>query len=336
MRASPFYHLLNYRGTLYKVRAPSSKKVVDMGFIKKLVALVVLLIFLWGAYVAYALMTATPQFRAEWGNVSEGETQIIISGNWSKPLLIPVSVRYVEVNFSGIEIARTEEFSYSPLGTGMKTVVSVKNGNVVRALFKYLDNGQRGELGVAFRGFLMVFIPLKFSKVDELNEDILDQVKLSASSQPLLGGLLQSPALLGTKLEWKGERDNNGIMVAYMDLYNPNDFPMPIGNLRFTVYANGVEIGAGHTEKSVIIPAKGHAVLPVETTIYGDELPKAWALHVKNGEESRIKVNLYLTVTAMGKSIDVKLMSQEETIKTDIMENINQVLEEVSTELRRG
>jgi len=310
-----------------------------MGFIKKMIALVVLLIVLWIGYVAYALITANPQLNAEWGNVNEEKTQIVISGDWSKPLLIPINVRYLALNFSGVEVARTEEFSYGPLSTHVKVVVGVDNHNIVRALFRYLDEGQRGKVTVAFRGSLMGFIPLKFDYSEEVSENILNQMNFTAESRPVLGGLLQSPALVSTRLEWKGQKGDNGFLVAYMTLHNPNDFPLPVGNLSFEVYANGIKVGSGRTEESVVIPAKGYKTLPVEMMVYGSSLPKAWVIHVRNNEESTLRINLYLTTTVLGREVSLKLFSQDETVKTDIMESINRALENVSqglSNLRKG
>ncbi|WP_297500538.1 LEA type 2 family protein [Thermococcus sp.] len=304
-----------------------------MGLIKKLVLLFVLLLLLWGAYAAYAVVTMAPQLSASWGNVNENETQIIVTAHWKRPLMIPLEVRYAVLNFSGIEIARVERFSYGPLSKGAEVVIGIDNHNIVRALFRYLDNGQRGEATLTFRTFLLKFIPLTFNFSREVNEDILSQMNFTAESMPILGGLAQSPALVSTKVEWKGSTGERGEMVAYMKLYNPNDFPLPIGNLRFNVYANGIKVGSGQTIESVVIPAKGYKTLPVETVIYGNEIPRAWAIHVKNGETSKLRINLYLTVNAFGKNIDVKLFSQEETVKTNIMESINQALQEISKNL---
>ena len=304
-----------------------------MGLIKKLVLLFVLLLLLWGAYVAYAVVTMAPQLSASWGDVNEKETQIVITAHWKKPLLLPLEVRYAVLNFSGVEVARVERFSYGPFSTGAEVVIGIDNHNIVRALFKYLDNGQKGEASLTFRAFLLKLIPLKLDLSQEIKEDILGQMNFTAESTPILGGLAKSPALVSTKVEWKGATGERGEMIAYMKLYNPNDFPLPVGNLRFNVYANGIRVGSGQTVESVVIPAKGYKVLPVETIIYGDEIPKAWVLHVKNGETSKLRIDLYLTVNALGKDVNVKLFSQEETVKTNVMESINQALQEVSESL---
>jgi LEA14-like dessication related protein len=307
-----------------------------MGLIKKLVGLAFLVLLLWGGYVVYAALTANPQFSARWGTVNESVTNIVITGEWKKPLLVPIDVNKLAVNFTGVEVVRVSKFNYSPTGTSAVAVVSIDNHNLIRALVNYLNNGQRGTAVITFNGKFLKVIPIDFNLKEEVNEDLLSQLNFTAESKDLLGGLAKTPALVSTKVEWKGERGNTGILVAYMKFYNPNDFPIPIGNISFDFYANGVKIGEGQTSKTVIIPAKGYATLPVETTIDEAVLPKVWAMHVRNGEQSTLLINLYLTVTLNGRDFTVKLLSQKETVKTDIMGQLNKTLEELSKELSRG
>ena len=56
-----------------------------MGLIKKVIGIVLLLVLLWGGYVAYALLTGNPHFSARWGAVNESTTNVIIEGGWEKP-----------------------------------------------------------------------------------------------------------------------------------------------------------------------------------------------------------------------------------------------------------
>jgi cell division septal protein FtsQ len=51
---------------------------------KKVVAvflLIVLILVLWGAYVAYAVMTITPVLTAKWGNVSEENVEVVVDAD---------------------------------------------------------------------------------------------------------------------------------------------------------------------------------------------------------------------------------------------------------------
>ena len=308
-----------------------------MGLIKNVIGLVLLLLLLWGGYVVYAALTASPQLSAQWGTVNESVTNIVIAGKWKKPLLLPVEIQTITVNFTGIDVAKVLEFNYSPTETSAKALVSIDNHKLVRALVNYLNNGQRGIVTIALKGKFLKVIPLNFNiKQKEVNENILGQLNFTAESKDLLGGLVKTPALVGTKVEWKGEEENTGVLVAYLKFYNPNDFPIPVGNVSFDFYANGIKIGEGSTKETIVIPPKGYAVLPLETRIDETTIPKVWTLHVKNGEESTLLMNLYLTIRFSGKDIRVKLLSQQETVKTDIMESLNEALEELSKELSRG
>ena len=307
-----------------------------MGLIKKLVGLAFLVLLLWGGYVVYAALTASPQFNARWGTVNEDVTNIIITGEWKKPLLIPIEVQKLAINFTGIEIAKVSEFKYNPTSTSATVVVSIDNNNLVKALINYLNNGQKGTAVISVNGKFLRAIPLNLNLKEEINEDILGQLNFTAESKEVLGGLARTPALVSTKVEWKGEEGNTGILVAHMKFYNPNDFPVAIGAISFDFYANGIKIGEGHTTKTIVVPGKGYATMPVETDINESALPEVWALHVRNGEESTLIINLYLMIKLSGREINVKLLSQKETVKTDIMGQLNKALDELSKEISRG
>jgi len=307
-----------------------------MGLIKKLIGVVLLVILLWGGYVAYAALTANPHFSARWGPVNESVTTIIISGEWKRPLLVPVEIQTIAVNFTGIEVVRVSKFDYSPTGTSATIVVNVDNGNLVKALTNYFNNGERGTAVIGLKGKFLKFIPIDLHVKEELKEDVLGQLNFTAKSKDVLGGLAKTPALVGTRVEWKGEEDDQWVLVAYMRFYNPNDFPIPIGNLSFELYANGVKISEGHTTETVIVLPKGYATLPVEMRVEEKLLPKVWAMHVRNGEESELTMNLYLTAELGGREISIKLPTQSETIKTDIIGQLNEALNELSSELSKG
>ncbi|WP_297552603.1 LEA type 2 family protein [Thermococcus sp.] len=307
-----------------------------MGLIKKAIGLILLLLLLWGGYVIYAALTASPQLSAQWGTANESVTSIVITGKWKKPLLLPVEIQRLSVDFMGMEVARLLEFKYSPTGTSAEGVVAIDNHNLIKALVNYLNSGQRGTAIVSLGGKFLGVIPLSFNRKEEINQDILGQLNFTAESKDLLGGLVKTPALVGTKVEWEGEVENTGFLMAHLRLYNPNDFSIPIGNVSFEVYANGIKIGEGNTEQTIVIPPKGYATLPIETRIDETTIPKAWAIHVKNGEESTLRIDIYMTTTVLGKKVSFKLPSQQETVKTDIMESLNEALEELSKKLSRG
>ncbi|WP_456423428.1 LEA type 2 family protein [Thermococcus sp.] len=296
--------------------------------IKKLIALLLLAILLWGAYVAYAFVSSPPKFTAQWGNVSNATTEIVVRGEWEKAVILPVSIDEVAMKFMNITVARTESVKISRKSALI--VLGIDNPDIVKALFKYLDNGQRGVAEISVRGSLFRVIPLKFNVKREVSLNILEKLNFTANSTPILGGLAYTPALLGTRASWLGEEKNRGILLMEMRFYNPNSFPIPLSNISFNIYANGVEIGTGYLEKAIVIPANGYATAKTVVEIIGDNIPEAWAIHVRNGEVSTVKVQITLTASFMGKTISIPVKTEQVRIKTNIIEQINEALSQIS------
>ncbi len=294
--------------------------------LKVIIGVLFLAVVLWIGYVAYAAINAHPHLEARWGNVSEVQTDIVVNGTLAKPLMVPVSVENLMIEFTGVPVARIEEFNYSALSTDLGMVLAIDNRNLVRALVNYLNNGQRGNVSVIFKGKLLGVIPINLDLKRAISENILAYLNFTAESQEFLGGAVKSPALVETTFTWAGEENGKAVLVAHMKLYNPNGFPIPVANLSFDAYANGVKMAYGSTEKGILIPANGYATLDVRTYLIESALPRVWELHVKNGEESKVRADIFMTLKLMNNDYRIKLGSYEETVKTDIMGQLNEML----------
>ncbi|WP_099209393.1 LEA type 2 family protein [Thermococcus henrietii] len=296
--------------------------------IRKLVAIVLLALLLWGAYVTYAFLSSPPKFKAHWGNVTKTTTELIITGEWSKPVILPVSMNNVTLKFMGIELGGTKNVSISSKNSTV--VLSLDNRNLVRALFKYLDSGQNGTALISFSGRFLKVIPFRFTVKRKITLNVLEGLNFTSKSRPILGGLVYTPALLGTKVSWGGEKGNEGILIVDMDFYNPNSFPIPVANLTFDLYADGIKVGKGYLPKATVIPANGYATVRAVIELDETVLPEVWALHVENGEESTVRVELNLSVNVLGKAIQIPLQTEEKVVRTDIIGEINRALSQLT------
>lgn len=291
---------------------------------------IAIVLVVWFGYVIYAVSTLSPSINAQWGYVDENTTEIWVDAKLNRPLLVPISIENTTLEFTGVPIARLERFEYSATGSDVRAVIVIDNRNFFRALARYLDNGQRGSLSLALRGKLLGGIPVNTDIEQEINENVLEYLNFAAESKELAGGLVKSPALVETTFDWAGEQDGKALLIAHMKFYNPNGFPIPVSNLGFDAYANDMKIGHGKTAEGVIIPAGGYATVDVETHIEWDSLPKVWAVHVKNGEVSKVRADIFLDLSILNQNYSIKLASYEETVQTDIMGELNRMLEDMS------
>ncbi|WP_148883120.1 LEA type 2 family protein [Thermococcus aciditolerans] len=285
-----------------------------------------LVFIVWAGYVAYAASTLSPSINAQWGYVDEETTEIWIDAKLNRPLLIPASIENMTIEFTGIPIARVERFDYSATGSDVSMVMAIDNHNLVRSLARYLDDGQRGTVLITLHGKLLKVIPVDADIQQEISENVLAYLNFTAESKELAGGLVKSPALVETTFDWAGERDGKAVIIAHMKFYNPNRFPIPVSNVSFDAYASGIKIGYGKTIKGAIIPANGYATIDVETYIEEDSLPKVWEIHIKSGEVSKVRADIFFDLNVMDQHYSVKLASYEETIQTDIMGELNRML----------
>ncbi|QDA30406.1 hypothetical protein FH039_00575 [Thermococcus indicus] len=285
-----------------------------------------LVFIVWIGYVAYAAYTINPRISAQWGYVDEKTTEIWVDAKLSKPLLVPASMEELSIEFTGIPVARVARFEYGATKTDVSLVLSIDNHNLVRSLVNYMDNGQSGTMVILLQGRLLGIIPIKTDIRQGVSENVLAYLNFTAESKELAGGLVKTPALVETTFDWAGEENGRAKLVAHMRFHNPNAFPIPIGNVSFDAYANDVKIGDGRTAKVTVIPANGYATVDVETYIEEDSLPKVWETHIKNGEVSKVRADIFLDLNVMDRHYSVKLASYEETVKTDIMGELNRLL----------
>lgn len=294
--------------------------------LKTIVIGLILVIVIWIAYVAYAAYTLQPSISAQWGYVDEKTTEIWIDAKLRKPLLVPAAIENMTIEFMGMQIAKVERFDYSATSSDVSMALAIDNSNLIRSLVRYMDNDQKGTVLIMLRGKLLGLIPVNADIQQEISENILAYLNFTAESKEIAGGLVKTPALVETTFDWAGEENGKAVLIAHMKFYNPNGFPIPVGNVSFDAYANDVKMGYGKTTNRIVIPAKGYATLDIRTYIIEDSLPKVWEIHIKNGEVSRVRANIFLDVGFMGQNYHVKLISYEETVQTDIMGELNRML----------
>jgi LEA14-like dessication related protein len=298
--------------------------------IKKLIGVLLLILLLWGGYVAYAFLTAKPLLEAHWGEVTENSVDVVVSASLGKPLLLPVSIDEMAISFSGVKVASLEDFKYSPLSKNAEILVRIDSRKLVKSIENYLDANQRGEAEIEVKLGLFGLVHPEFNISQLIQQDVLSQLNFTAQSRPVLGGLLYTPSVEGTEVRWLGAENGLWHFKVYVTMRNPNSVPLALSNVEFELFANGIKIGRGQVSEGVVFPANGVATVPIDTVIDSEVLPAVIAEHIKNGEESTVRADFYITVSASGRNTRIKLASEEETVKTDIMVSINEALSRVS------
>jgi len=292
-----------------------------MGKLKKAIGVGFLVLLVWGGYVTYALATLKPQFSARWGAVNEKETNVIIDVNFGKPLMIPGTFSDIRITLNGIEIGKATQVNYSMTTPKIGIKITFDNQKIVRAFVNYMNSGQFGTVSVYVGGKFLWLVPFGETLSYNISQDLLAYSNITYPSKKV--GPFYSPAVKGIASEWKGISGNYGIITSHVRVYNPNDFPLPVGNLEYVAYFNGYPLVSGNTTETVIIPPKGTAIITVKNILNLSLIPKVWELHINNNETTKIHAIIYVVINLRGQSYRVKITDVTKTIKTDLLASIN-------------
>ncbi|NJF25721.1 LEA type 2 family protein [Thermococcus sp. Bubb.Bath] len=308
-----------------------------MGAIAKLIGISFLVLLLWLGYAGYSISQGVSKLEAKWGPVSEDETSILVSGSFQRPLYLPLSLKEVDVVFMNESVAKLGKLDYSMTSPNFTAEILIFNKKTVDAFLEYLSNGEKGELNITLVPSLFGVLSPKLQFSVPVREKILESIHLSAKSQNIAGlPGVKTPELKDTKVSYNGKEGDKAVFTTTLVLYNPNPYPIPVLRTAYRVWVNGLAVGYGESEKSVVIPEKGTIALPLKTYVNLSTIPKVWEMHVKNGEESTVMAKLYLRIQInlplLGTQIkEVELKTINETVRTNIMGEINSQLSELNT-----
>ncbi|WP_297437473.1 LEA type 2 family protein [Thermococcus sp.] len=300
-----------------------------MGAIKRILLISLVALLIWGSYVAYAVLTLHPTFSVKWGHVDENITELEISGNLGKPLLVPLSLKDASLSLNGIGVAAIKDFKYSAVRNRASAVVAINNKNLIGAFIAYMNNGEKGKAVLHVRGRLLGLIPLNYNLSESINDDVLGGFNFTAESRPItVGGLEvgQTPAILETKTDWGGTEGSYAVLIGHVRLYNPNRMPIPVNNISYTIKVDGIRVGKGGIIKGAVVPAGGYATVDVRIMIDTSMLPKVWVAHVKAGEESTVSATVYLDMNLLGRNYRIPVETTNTTVKTNFLGTLRKLL----------
>lgn len=295
-----------------------------MRSIFKIILLAFLVIVLWIAYLGYAAVNLQPQISAEWGHVDEKSTELRLHVYLNKKLPISAGIKELTVEWGGVVIGKAEDVKLGFMSDKIDGALVIDNYKVVEAVKNHIKNGEKSEIRVkvVVAVFGITLLEREFSR--PVSTDLLSKLTMQSESK---GDLIKTPAVKSVTSRWGPITDNSLTIYSDLELYNPNDFPIPVAGIGYEVKINGYKLGEGDLIESIIIPAKGSATAKVKSVIRLDLLPKVWVEHINRGESSQLSVRVYLRATMFNRNLTFKIMSFEETIKTNIIDEINSALQ---------
>lgn len=290
----------------------------------KILGAIGLIVFLWVAYLGYALITLTPQIRAEWGYVDENTMELETTVYFGKPLPVSIAIDEADLYLAGVKVGTLKDLKVGFLDDSARGVLVLKNREIIEALKEHIRNGEQSDIEIRVRGsiFGLPIIRGSFSHPFETNLlSYISNVTIESS-----GDLIKTPAVEGMPSKW-GKVDENGIeILSDVKLYNPNPIPLPLFGIKYYIDANGYQVAQGKLVENVVIPANGRAIAKIRTVVDTEVLPEVLAEHIKRGERSEITLKLTLAVKVLNREVEIPLPEVEKRVETNIIEQLNLAL----------
>ncbi|ADT84781.1 LEA type 2 family protein [Thermococcus barophilus] len=292
--------------------------------IVKIIAVLFLIFILWLGYLGYAALNLKPKITAEWGYVDDKTTELWLHIDLGKKLPIALRVDNVTIEWAGVKIGKVENMKLGFMQDKVDGVLILDNYKAVEALKNHIRGGEKSYVKIALGVSIFGILVFKKEFTQQVKTDILSQFNIKTEST---GDLIKTPAVEGISSRWGPVGDKYITVYSDVKLYNPNSFPIPVSGVEFNVNIDNYPVATGTLVENTVLPANGYGVVKVKTLLDTSVLPKVWAEHIKRGEESDVSVIIYLKANVLNKEFRIKVADIEKKIKTNIIEQINSMLE---------
>ncbi len=261
-----------------------------------------------------------------WGKVNESTTEILVNVDIYNPNPFPIPLKDVVMNvyMNGIKMGEGHAIRAGiPANSESNIVIAIylDNNKIPEWWVSHIRNGEKttieikGDLIFDLKVFEFKF-PISFSNT--IRTDILSSISLSKPETISIGGLANIE-IRSVKSHWGDVNDKWTEIVTVADVYNPNAFPIPVISFDYTIKMNGILVGMGSEDLNTVIPPKSDAKLTLITKIMNDKLKEWWITHIKNGERTKVEIDVKPTVKIAGREISFTLTKQTFEIRTSFL-----------------
>jgi LEA14-like dessication related protein len=304
----------------------------------KVTATVVVLLVtgIGGAWTLGVVGTPSVQgVENEFGGVNESTTVIDSDLVVDNPNPIGVQLgnftASYAVEMNGIQMATGEKQGLDVAKQGNTSVplrTEMNNSKLPAWWVSHVENDEQTTLTVDASVHSGIFGQSFSPQVSrEVNTDIIDAFN-SDEDRPIDANqpLVSDPVLWlnRTTGSWGDVNENRTEVEMAFDLHNPKAVPLTITEIGYDIRMNGVTMGEGATEQSVVIPASGTRTVEATTRIDNQNLDEWWVTHLQNDQVTTLELEFYAVVDlsgAGGDTVRIPLDTVEQTIETDMFGN---------------
>ncbi|WP_433624521.1 LEA type 2 family protein [Halomicrococcus sp. NG-SE-24] len=135
-----------------------------------------------------------------------------------------------------------------------------------------------------------------------------------------LTGVLGAPKVAGVDNEFGNVSAETTEIETALVVNNPNPVGIRLGktSVNYTVAMNGVALARGN--ETGLGLEKGNTTLRFGTAMNNERIPAWWVTHIRNDEETTLKIHSTVRSSLLGRSVDVPY---QQPVKTDIIGQFN-------------
>ncbi|MFC4552196.1 MULTISPECIES: LEA type 2 family protein [Halorussus] len=134
-------------------------------------------------------------------------------------------------------------------------------------------------------------------------------------------GVLGAPSVAGVENRFGNVTDETTEIHTDLAVHNPNPFGVKFGDVTvsYDVRMNGIRLANG-TKQGVAVGA-GNSTVPFRSTVHNEKMPAWWVSHVRNGEQTTVRVDASVTSGTLGRTFSAPPVKRE--VSTDIISQFN-------------
>lgn len=280
--------------------------VTVVGAVKALVVVAVLLVgtiagaFAFGGVGAPSVVSSESRFADVDADTTTIRTDVVVE-----------NPNPIGVNRENATISHTVELNDVVLAAGTKRGVSLPPGTSTRTITTRMENEQIPEWWVSHvrndeRTVATVDTRVRSPLLGEsvslprrrtIETDLLSAFN-STEPRPVDADLpfRDEPVLFvnRTSATWGAVSERETPIEATFEVYNPLPVSVPITELGYTVWMNGVKVGNGTTDRPTVLDSGQVTEIGTNVTIDATRLDEWWVTHIRRDQRTTVRVDFYL------------------------------------------
>jgi len=276
----------------------------------------------------------------EWGVVNENVTEVrsyVVICNPS-PISAKLESLEYEIYMNDIKMAE---------GSSVETVDIPARGEAEVHLSTFIDNskipswwashvgnGEKTTTRIEGRAEVKIYgltYEIPFSLQKEFETDFEEEADLTEPKEVEIADLRPLYKRVYVVVEsvdtsWGEVSEETTQLIHVAEIYNPNDFDIPVTSFRYRITANEVILAEGEQPLELVVLEAGKTTtLRLYTYLDNTKLDDWWVSHINNGEKTYVKVEVYaayrvqIPIIGVDITVEKEVLVKEFTVETDIL-----------------